>query len=100
MWLTPPEHVTLDIETVAGDPSSAEAVFRWSFTADSRWKPETVGERYLKGLEEKKQKLALLVDAPIITVALRTPADCRVVHEIFVRSVQLVVYRLEKEGQN
>lgn len=80
MWLTPPERVTLDIETVAGDPSSAEAVFRWSFTADSRWKPETIGERYLKGLEEKKQKLALLDDAPIITVALRTPADCRVLH--------------------
>ncbi len=80
MWLIPPQHVTIDIETVAGDPCEAEAALRRTFSPDSRWKPVTIGERYLQALEIKKERLALLDTAPIISVALRTEIDCRLLH--------------------
>ncbi|MBC7076813.1 MAG: hypothetical protein H5T92_00655 [Synergistales bacterium] len=80
MWLIPPQHVTLDIETIAGDPCEAEAALRRTFSPDSRWKPATIGERYLQALEAKKERLALLDTAPIISVALRTENDCRLLH--------------------
>jgi DNA polymerase III epsilon subunit-like protein len=79
-WLVPPTHLTLDIETAAGDPTEAEAALRWSFCPNPNWKAATIGERYLEALERKKERLALLDTAPIISVALRTPIDCRLLH--------------------
>ena len=79
-WLVPPTHLTLDIETIAGDPSEAEAALRRSFSPNPNWKAATIGERYLEALEKKRERLALLDTAPIISVALRTPVDCRLLH--------------------
>jgi hypothetical protein len=80
IWVTPPQHVTIDIETIAGDPTEAEASLRRTFAPNANWKPATIGERYLEALEKKKERLALLDTAPIISVALRTEADCRLLH--------------------
>lgn len=96
MWLIPPQHVTLDIETIAGDPCEAEAALRRTFCPDSRWKPATIGERYLQALEAKKERLALLDTAPIISVALRTEADCRLLHWLNIEDQQIAGVPLER----
>ena len=80
IWLVPPQHLTLDIETMAGDPCEAEAALRRSFSPSPSWKPATIGERYLQALADKQAKLALLDTAPILSVALRTESDCRLLH--------------------
>ena len=82
MWLTPPRHLTIDIETIAGDPTEAEAAMRRSWNPNPTWKPATIGERYLQALAAKRERLALLETAPIISVALRTEADCRLLHRM------------------
>jgi hypothetical protein len=80
IWLVPPQHLTLDIETMAGDPCEAEAALRRSFSPNPSWKPATIGERYLQALADKQSKLALLDTSPILSVALRTESDCRLLH--------------------
>ncbi len=96
MWLVQPNRITLDIETIAGDPCEAEAALRRSFSPDPRWKPATIGERYLQALELKKERLALLDTAPIISVALRTEADCRLLHWLPLDDAQVVGIPVER----
>jgi len=79
-WLVPPAYLVLDIETTAGDPTEAEAWVRRAWSPSKNWKPATIGERYLEAVARKEERLALLDTAPIISVAMKTPADCLVLH--------------------
>ena len=96
MWIAPPQHLTLDIETTAGDPAEAEASLRRTFAPNANWKPATIGERYLEALEKKRERLALLDTAPIISVALRTEADCRLLHWMPIDDQQIAGVPLER----
>jgi len=80
MWMIPPQYVVLDIETIAGDPTEAEEWMRRVWAPNPNWKPGTIGQRFLDALEKKREQLALLDSAPIISLALRTPSDCRLLH--------------------
>lgn len=71
------EWICLDIETVAGRPESAEDWARRFWCPDERWKPETIGRRYLEALEKKREKLALLDAAGIAVIALRDSSNTR-----------------------
>ena len=95
-WLCPPTHLTLDIETIAGDLTEAEAALRRDFAPNPNWKAVTIGERYLEALEKKRERLALLDTAPIISVALRTPVDCRLLHWMPLEQSQLAGVPLER----
>ena len=79
-WLVPPVYVVMDIETIAGDPNDAEEWARRAWLPNKNWKPATIGERYLETLRKKEKQLALLDTAPVLSVAMRTEADCRVLH--------------------
>lgn len=79
-WIVPPAYLVLDIETTSGDPVEAEAWVRRAWSPSRNWKPATIGERYLEAVARKEERLALLDTAPIISVALKTPSDCLVVH--------------------
>jgi len=79
-WLVPPEYVVLDIETTAGDPTEAEEWMRRAWAPSPKWKPATIGSRFLDAYEKKQERLALLDTAPIISVTLLTAADFRVLH--------------------
>ncbi len=89
MWLLPPEYVVLDIETTAGEPIEAEVWARRCWNPSRTWKAVTIGERYLEVVAKKEEQLALLDSAPIISVALKTPAECTVVHRLDVTGIQL-----------
>lgn len=73
----PLEWVCLDIETTAGRPEAAEEFCRRYWSPDERWKPETIGRRYLEALEKKREKLALLDAAGIAVVAIRDSSATR-----------------------
>lgn len=79
-WMVPPEYVVLDLETIAGDPTEAEEWMRRAWSPSPKWKPGTIGSRFLDAYEKKQEQLALLDTAPIISVTLHTSADCRVIH--------------------
>jgi len=64
--------LALDIETVSGKPTEAEEWMRLHWTPDPRLKPETLGRRFLDGIETKRQKLALLDGAHVIIVSTRS----------------------------
>lgn len=81
-WLTPPPYVVIDIETMAGDPVEAEEWMRRVWSPNPTWKPATIGDRFLQAYEKKKEQLALLDSAPIISVAMKTPTDCRILHHL------------------
>lgn len=81
-WLTPPPYVVIDLETVAGDPVEAEEWMRRAWSPNPTWKPATIGDRFLQAYEKKKEQLALLDSAPIISVAMKTPTDCRLIHHL------------------
>lgn len=80
IWLVPPEYVVIDIETIAGDPVEAEDWMRRAWNPNPNWKPATIGSKFLETYEKKREQLALLDSAPIISIALATNFDCRVVH--------------------
>ena len=80
MWVVPPEYIVLDIETIAGDPSDAENWMRQCWKPAGNWKPETIGSRWLEALGKKEERLALIDGSPIISVAMRTPQACTLVH--------------------
>ncbi|RMF87704.1 MAG: hypothetical protein D6741_20235, partial [Planctomycetota bacterium] len=60
------------------------------------WKAATIGSRFLEAYEKKKERLALLDTAPIISVAIRTEADCRVIHHLPVDETQVAGAALER----
>lgn len=89
MWLVPPEYVVLDIETTAGEPVEAEVWARRTWNPSRTWKAVTIGERYLEVVAKKEQQLALLDSASIVSVALKTPAECTVIHRLAVEGMRL-----------
>jgi len=95
-WMVPPQFLAIDIETIAGEPTEAEEWMRKSWSPSPKWKPATIGNRFLEAYEKKQEQLALLDTAPIITVAMRTEADCRVIHHLPVGDQQVVGARLEQ----
>jgi len=96
MWLVAPRYVVLDIETVAGCPDDAEAAFLRVFCPNPNWKAATIGERYLDALQQRRERLALLDSSPLITVALATDTDCRILHWLPVESSALYGVPLER----
>lgn len=80
VWVVPPQYVVLDIETIAGDQSDAEAWMRAAWKPAANWKPETIGSRWLESLSKKQDRLALIDGSPIISVAMRTGHSCTLVH--------------------
>jgi hypothetical protein len=82
MWLVPPRYVVIDVETIAGCPEDAEAAFRRTFCPNPNWKATTIGERYLEGLQQRRERMALLDASPIVTVSMATDTDCRLLHSL------------------
>lgn len=75
------EWLAIDIETSNGRPDDAERAMR-AWQPAARWKPETIGARYLDALAAKREKLALLNGAPIVCVALRSETELRCLHSM------------------
>ncbi len=96
MWMVPPQFLALDIETTAGDPSEAEQWMRRRWNPNPKWKPATIGSRFLEAYEKKLERLALLDTAPIISVALRSEADCRLLHWMPCEAEQVAGVPLER----
>lgn len=62
--------VCIDIETQGGSPDEVEAGFLRAWAPDRRWKPETIGTRYLEALAKRQERAALLNSASIAVVAM------------------------------
>lgn len=82
MLATPTPWLALDIETAGGRPEDAESWMRANWAPSPKWKPETIGARYLEMLGKKTERLALLDASPIISVAIRTPLEFGVWHSM------------------
>lgn len=82
MWLLPPDYVVLDIETIGGDPSDAEAWMRRAWTPAANWKPETIGNRWVEAHSKKLERLALIDGSPIVSVSMKSPTGCFCVHHL------------------
>jgi hypothetical protein len=74
------EYVALDIETADARPEDVVAEFNRTWTPDRRWKPDTIGERYLRALEARQEKAALCDSSPVVAVSLKLGAEVRVLH--------------------
>jgi len=96
MWEYDPEFVVIDIETINGEPTDAEEWARRAWSPSRQWKPATIGERYLEVVAKKESQLALLDTAPILSVALRTEGDCRVLHWMDVNDPRIGVAAIER----
>ncbi|MBN2130217.1 MAG: hypothetical protein JW741_12015 [Sedimentisphaerales bacterium] len=83
--LNPPfEWLCIDIETAAEvRPEQVHAWTRMVFSPSDSWKDETVGRRYREAVESWKTKAALLDTSPIVVVAIKTPAETRVLHDLY-----------------
>ena len=72
--------VTLDIETANGRPEDVERWARMQWAPNPRLKPATIGQKYLDALEAKTQKLALMDEAPVIIVGVKSETEARLLH--------------------
>lgn len=81
--LLPYEWLTIDLETIAGRPDSAERWMRQNWSPNNNWKPATVGERYFEMLASKREKLALLDGAPVVCIGLRSESELRCLHSMY-----------------
>lgn len=81
--LAPYRYLVLDIETAGGRPEDAERWMRLQWSPNPSWKPETIGERYLKLLASKKEKLALLDASQIVCISLRSETETRCLHSCY-----------------
>lgn len=70
----------LDIETTNSRPEEVEAWARREWSPDPKWKPLTIGNRFIKALEDKKEKAALLNESPIACIGLRSDTELRCLH--------------------
>jgi hypothetical protein len=71
----------LDLETTDARPEDVEREFYLDWRPSPTWKkPETVFERWQKALATAKEKAALVAQAAIISVGLRTNIDIRCLH--------------------
>jgi hypothetical protein len=75
-----PLHCCIDIETISCDPVEAEEWARVHWSPAANWKPETIGQRYLDAIAKKKERLALLDKAPILSVCIGTESEIRLFH--------------------
>ena len=80
--LAPAEWLALDIETAGGRPEDADAWMRTNWSPSDKWKPETIGSRYLEMVVKKRERLALLDASQVIAVSLRTPSETGVIHSM------------------
>jgi len=95
-WMLPPNYLAFDIETIAGEPTEAEEWMRRTWAPNPKWKPATIGSRFLDAYQKKLERLALLDTAPIISLAMRTEADCRVIHWLPIDEQQIAGAALER----
>lgn len=75
-----PLHVCIDLETVSGDPDDA---YRWArdhWSPSDRWKPETIGQRFLEALAKQKERLNLMDGSPVISIGIGTERELRLFH--------------------
>lgn len=85
----PYKWLTLDVETVDGRPEDAERLMRVQWAPNPDWKPETIGNRYLAALAKKKEKLALIDEAPLACVAIRSDSELRCLHAMYAHEPRL-----------
>jgi len=76
----PYAYCVLDLETANGRPEEAERWMRMSWSPNPSWKDETIGARYREMLAKKQERLALLDEAPIIVVCLKSETELRALH--------------------
>lgn len=69
--------VAIDIETAGGRIEEAEAELRRTWRPDKRWKPETIGQRWLQAREKLEARLALLDSARIVCVSILVEGEPR-----------------------
>lgn len=81
--MQPYAYLTLDLETKGGRPEDAERAMRMHWKPASNWKPATIGERYLEMLAKKQERLALIDGSEVISVALRSDSEARVLHCLY-----------------
>jgi hypothetical protein len=79
----PLRHLVLDIETANGRPEAAEREMRMAWSPDPRWKSETIGDRWKAALETKLERLALLDEAPVAVVAMKSDAGLALYHTLY-----------------
>lgn len=79
---TPTAWVAIDIETAGGRPEDAEEWMRRNWEPSAKWKPETIGARYLEMLAKKTERLALLDASQIIAIGIRTPVELGLFHSM------------------
>ncbi len=77
-------YLALDIETADGRPDDAERTVALAYRPDSltrgTWKPETAGNRIAEAFKARLDKLALLDEAPIVVISLRSDTELRALH--------------------
>lgn len=88
--MVPYKHLCIDIETANAEPTEIEAWARRFWAPDARWKPETIGTRYLEALAKKKERLALLDSSPIIAIGIQTDRDLRCLHSMVFHQPRVV----------
>ncbi len=79
---TDPGWLALDLETAEGRPEDAERWARMIWSPSPKWKPETIGQKYLEAVTKKGERLALLDTSPVICVGLRTETELRCIHSM------------------
>lgn len=78
-----PDYIVLDVETrgcARPEELQRELYARWR--PDPRWKPETIGERFVTAWEKHQQRAALLDSADVVVVALASPRSVDVLHAL------------------
>ena len=76
----PYQYLVLDLETSDGRADEAERELLSSWRPNPKLTPQTIGAKYLEALEKKKERLALINDAPIVAVSLRSESELRCMH--------------------
>lgn len=84
--MQPYTYLTLDLETKGGRPEDAERAMRMHWKPASNWKPATIGERYLEMLAKKQERLALIDGSEVISIALRSDSEARVLHCLYLHA--------------
>lgn len=77
------KYLILDIETRDGSPDEVERWMRTCWKPANNWKPETIGARYQEMYAKKLEKLALMDNAPICSIALKSDTETRCIHALY-----------------
>jgi hypothetical protein len=76
------KYLVLDIETRDGSPDEVERWMRSCWKPAANWKPETIGARYQEMYAKKLERLALMDNAPIIAIGLKSDTETRCLHSL------------------